>query len=114
MSLTITIPDDLAEHLQDKAQAQNRSVDEMILSLLEESLSEETFPTPEEVVAKIKATLPNPNCLRSASGSLAQYLSMPVTPDSNFDLEEWQRQWNVIETEMKAVDRANDLAEGRL
>jgi predicted CopG family antitoxin len=114
VSVTITIPDDLAGRLQALAQVHNQSVDDLILSLLEASASEEAFPTPEEVVARIRATPPNPNNLRPPVGSLAEYLARPVPPDPNFNLEEWQREWDAVEAEMKAADRADDIAEGRL
>ena len=45
-------------------------------------------------------------------GSLAEALqNAPHDPD--FDLETWTRQWDAIEAEMKAIDRADDIAEGR-
>jgi predicted CopG family antitoxin len=114
VSVTITIPDDLAGRLEAMARVQNQSVDDLILSLLKESASEEAFPTLEEVVARIKATPPNPNNLRPAVGSLADYLARPVPPDPDFNLEEWQRQWDAVEAEMKAAERADEIAEGRL
>jgi len=64
------------------------------------------------LVERIKATPPNPATIRPATGSLAEALQdAPEDPD--FDLETWTRQWDAIEAEMKAIDRANDIAEGR-
>ncbi len=61
---------------------------------------------------RIKATPPNPAAIRPAAGSLAEALqNAPEDPD--FDLETWTRQWDAIEAEMKAIDRADDIAEGR-
>jgi hypothetical protein len=118
MSINVTIPDDLAGRLRAMAHLQNLSVDELILSLLEESAAEVPFPTPEEVVAKIRATPPNPANLFEAKKSmkpLAEYLAASIAsenPDEKFDLEEWQREWNAVEAEMKAIEKANALAEG--
>ncbi len=33
--------------------------------------------------------------------------------DPGFDLESWKRQWSVVEAELKALTRANDVAESR-
>ncbi|MCP4538307.1 MAG: type II toxin-antitoxin system Phd/YefM family antitoxin [Chloroflexi bacterium] len=64
------------------------------------------------LVERIKATPPNPATIRPATGSLAEALqNAPEDPD--FDLETWTRQWKAIEAEMKAIDRADDIAEGR-
>jgi prevent-host-death family protein len=75
----------------------------------------ETIRNDPELVAlveRIKATPPNPAAIRPATGSLAEALqNAPEDPD--FDLETWTRQWDAIEAEMKAIDRADDIAEGR-
>ncbi|MCQ3973382.1 MAG: hypothetical protein DPW09_08065 [Anaerolineae bacterium] len=64
------------------------------------------------LVERIKATPPNPAAIHPATGSLAEALqNSPGDPD--FDLETWTRQWAAIEAEMKAIDRADDIAEGR-
>lgn len=64
------------------------------------------------LVERIKATPPNPAAIRPAAGSLAEALqNAPEDPD--FDLESWTQQWQAIEAEIKAVDRADDIAEGR-
>ncbi len=64
------------------------------------------------LVERIKATSPNPAAIRPTTGSLAEELQNTVE-DPDFDLETWTRQWDAIEAEMKAIDRANDIAEGR-
>lgn len=47
-----------------------------------------------------------------ATASLAELLqNAPEDPD--FDLESWTQQWQAIEAEMKALDRTDDIAEGR-
>jgi hypothetical protein len=137
MTLTITLPEKIAEQLQRKAKERHLSATEVAIDLLENALDEQTnfhsalangkapvtetddgteeaFPTPEEVVAKIKALGPSdPRNIRLAQGSLAEVLrSIPSDPD--FDFEEWNRQWAEIEAEMKAINRANDMAEGHI
>ena len=68
--------------------------------------------TPEEVVARIRATPPNPSGIRAATASLADTLrNSPGDP--NFHLEDWTRRWSAVEDEMKALTRTNDVAEGR-
>lgn len=136
MTLTITLPEKIAEQLQRKAKERHLSAVEVAIDLLENALDEQAdfhpalangktltaaaddeaetvFPTPEEVVAKIKVLGPSdPRNIRPATGSLAQALrSIPSDPD--FDFEEWNRQWAEVEAEMKAITRANDIAEGR-
>ena len=64
------------------------------------------------LVERIKATPPNPAAIHPATDSLAELLR-DAPEDPNFDLETWTRQWNAIEAEMKAIDRADDIAEGR-
>ena len=69
-------------------------------------------PTPETVVAKIKATPPNPQNIRPARGSLADALrDGPDEP--HFNLTRWNQKWAGVEAEMKAMTRANDIAEDR-
>jgi hypothetical protein len=64
------------------------------------------------LVERIKATPPNPAAIHPATASLAELLqNAPEDPD--FDLATWTRQWAAIEAEMKAIDRADDIAEGR-
>ncbi len=62
------------------------------------------------LVEQIKAEPPNPNNIHPATASLADLLqNSPEDPD--FDLETWTRQWDAIEAEMKAIDRANAIVE---
>jgi hypothetical protein len=68
--------------------------------------------TPREVVARIQATAPNSSQVRVATANLADVLRAAPS-DPCFDLESWNRQWSVVDAEMKALTRANDVAEGR-
>ena len=89
MSITITLPAEVEKGLQAKAEAQQVSLDELIVDILVQAVEtepDEDFPSLEEVVAEIKATPPNPASIRPARGSLAEALAnSPEDPD--FQLE---------------------------
>jgi prevent-host-death family protein len=79
------------------------------------AVTPETIRQEPEMIALvewIKATPPNPAAIRPATGLLAEALQN-APKDPNFDLEIWTRQWEAIEAEMKAIDRTNDIIEGR-
>jgi hypothetical protein len=111
MTLTITLPNHLAEQLQRKAEEEKLTAEEVAIDLLEDALEEIWWPTPEDVVAKIKAMPPEPSAIRPAEGSLAEALRR-LPPDPEFDLAEWERQWAEVESEMKMMTRVNEIAEG--
>jgi hypothetical protein len=123
MAITITLPDVLAAKLETEAQARNRPAEEIAVELLDQALAAEPnetehFPlTLEEVVAKIRSLPPNLNAYRPPTGSLADYLEKSLAAetedDEEFDLEAWEKEWDTVEREMKAITRANDIAEGR-
>ena len=72
------------------------------------------LPTLEELVTKIKAMPPNPSAIHPAKESLLEYLTnLPDDPDPSFDAEEWDREWDKFEVELKAINHANDITEGR-
>ena len=65
MAVTITLTDEIETELQNKAEAQKRSVEDLALEILGTALeAEAAFPLLEEVVAKIKASPPNPGSIR--------------------------------------------------
>ena len=74
----------------------------------------ETIQNDPELVAlveQIQATPPNPNNIHPATASLAELLqNAPPAPD--FDLTTWTQQWQAVEAEIKAINRADDIAEG--
>lgn len=63
-------------------------------------------------MAKIRALPKSPPNVRPAKGSLVDALRN-APRDPKFDLDEWNRQWAMIEAEMKAITKTNDIAEGR-
>jgi plasmid stability protein len=116
MTVTLTLPDELATRLKFRAKEHAISPEKLALNILTAALEVEAepddYPTLEEVVAQIKATPPNPAAIHPATASLADLLeNAPHDPD--FDLESWTKQWAAVEAEMKAITRANDIAEGR-
>lgn len=113
MSVTITLPDEIANPLQALADAKQVSLNDLVTDLLANVLATEPEEDELEVlVARIKATPPNPASIRPATGSLIEALkNTPEDPD--FDLEIWSHEWAKVEAEMKAIERADDIAEGR-
>ncbi len=110
MVITLNLPDTLAQQLQAKARLQQQNIVEIIVKLLTLSFEAPPAQSLADLIAEIKATPPNPLCVRPAQGRLAEVLeSAPLAPD--FDLELWTQQWALVEAEMKATTQANALAE---
>ena len=112
MANTITLNDDLVVGLANKAKKQQLSVEQLAIRILTEAVAEPESVTPLEAVTRIQATAPNPSQIRLATADLADALRAAPS-DPCFDLEGWNRQWSAVEAELKAITRANDVAEGR-
>ncbi|MFN7944550.1 MAG: hypothetical protein U0Z53_04310 [Blastocatellia bacterium] len=118
MSVTITLPDPLSERLQNEAQARSQSAEALAVELLNQALTDSSDQELAALIARIRATPPNPAnqfVLEPGMQSLTEYLSSSLASEDlneEFDLEEWQRNWNAVEAGMKGIDRANDIAEG--
>lgn len=122
MSVTINFPENVWVRLQRKAEREKQSVEDVAVRLLdlaleEEAEAEQTDAELQALVARVKATPPNPAAIRPAVGSLADALAESLAREAaepqEFDQAEWDRAWDAIEQDMKAVTRANDIAEGR-
>jgi hypothetical protein len=131
MSLTITLPEPLATRLQDYAATSQRSADEVAATLLAEALpppivldlaAGATEDSLLRLVERIQATPPNPRNvfseeeLRAKRAGLRRYLEASVAaedPNEQFDEQEWNRQWDAVEADMKARDLADQLANER-
>ena len=113
MAVMITLPDELEARLKRRAKGLRLSLENLVLEILGRAVgADENFPTPEEVVTKIRTTPPNPHGIRLAGASLAEALrNAPHDPD--FDLATWNREWAEAEAEMKATTRFKAIAEGR-
>jgi hypothetical protein len=102
MTLTITLPEKMAERIQRKAEERHLSAEEITVDLLQGALdhdatfqadpstgykpmseTDDDFPTPEEVVARFMALPPESNNVRPVRGSLAEALRNKPT-DPNF------------------------------
>ena len=103
MATTITLPDKLEKRLQQQALVAHQSLESLALNLLWEAL-EEVSPILilSDVVARIKATPPNPQSIRPAQGSLAEFLRHQKS-DEPFDLTQWEQDWSKAEAEMRAM-----------
>ena len=131
MSLTITLSEPLATRLQDYATTSRRSADEAAATLLAAALPAPVAPDLDSeaandsllrLVERIQALPPNPRNvfseeeLNAKREGLMRYLSASIAaedPNEPFDEQEWNRQWDAIEAEMKARDTANRLANER-
>ncbi len=110
MSVTITLPGNLEAALRSAAKARESSIEDLAAALLGNAIKAALAPSPEDVVAEIRAA--GSATAHPAKGSLAEALrSAPDDPD--FELETWRREWSAVEAEMTALSQANDLAEGR-
>jgi hypothetical protein len=112
MTITITLDEYLVAGLENKAKKQQLSVEQFAISILTEVVEEAESVTPREAAIRIQATVPNPAQVRPATANLADVLHA-APGDPCFDLESWNRQWSVVEAELKAITRANDVAERR-
>ena len=108
VSITVTLPDGVQAQLQRAAESQRRSLEEVALDILANAAgAASAVSTPEEIVARIRATSPNPKSIPAATGSLATALrNAPHVPD--FDLGVWEHEWEVVESQIRATTRAND------
>jgi hypothetical protein len=113
MSITITLPDEIEVQLQRAAESQCRSLEEVALDILANAAGAgSAAATPEDIVAKIRSTAPNPKCVVAATESLAEALrNAPHVAD--FNLGAWEHEWAAVESEIRATTRVNDIAEGR-
>jgi hypothetical protein len=112
MAITITLNNDLVAGLEKRAKQQQLSVEQFAIGILSAALEESESVTPQEAVTRIQTTAPNPSQVRPATANLADVLRT-APGDPSFDLENWNRQWSILEAESKAITRANDVAESR-
>lgn len=112
MALLIDLSETLEHKVKAEAKKRQRTPEQVVVDILAQVLQEEDSPTVAEVVARIKATPPNPTMITPPQGSLAEALrNGPTDPD--FDLQSWQQEWATAEAELKRINLLNDIAEGR-
>lgn len=112
MVLSIHLTDELENRLNREAKNRQLSPEQVIVDILTDALENDLIPTVAEVVARIKATPPNPAMITPPQGSLIDALRDGPT-DPNFNLAAWQREWAVAEEELKRINLLDDMAEGR-
>ncbi|EFO82004.1 hypothetical protein OSCT_0153 [Oscillochloris trichoides DG-6] len=123
MTTTITLPEPLATQLQHRAAVVHRSVEALAIEYIAERLTEDVAQQSEQVlmptdddadllalVARIKALPPNPANIIPAKGNLAEVLAKMAhgKPD-----QELLDALDAAECEINAINRADDIAEGR-
>lgn len=109
MTLTINLPKELEEQLKREADARHVPIETIALDLLEEAL----YPTPEQVVEKIRKLPRDPQYVQLPTASVAAVLRDAPPEPTDFDLDQWNKEWTAIEAELKRITHENDLAEGR-
>ena len=59
----------------------------------------------EALVAEIQTTPPNPAMIEPAQAPLLAFMeAYPPTPDSDFDIEAWNQDWDKVEKELAQLD----------
>lgn len=123
MPTTITLPEHLARQLQQRAVAQQRTPEALAIDLIALGLGEmaadaspsATVADPElsAVVARITATPPNPDSIIPARGNLADLLRSLEAMEGESDVAAESAALQAAEAELRAINRADDVAEGR-
>lgn len=111
MTLTISLPDAVQAKLERRAKAIDWPVEKMATHLLDDVLDDPSL-TLEEVVVRAK-NLPPTLTLPDKVDIPAWREALTDPPDApDFDEELWRKQWAAVEEEMRAITRANAIAEG--
>ncbi|RRR73977.1 MAG: hypothetical protein EI684_07985 [Candidatus Viridilinea halotolerans] len=127
MTTTITLPETLARQLAQRAATERLSVETLAIAFLTFALHEERLEESAEerssldedpellaLIASIKAMPPNPANIIPARGNLADVLrALESVEDPDYDLDAELAALDTAEAELRAIDRANDVAEGR-
>lgn len=114
MSLTITLPDEIATKLQAHAEIQQKSVDDIVVNILGSALDDAASSGAlEAVVLRIQSHPSDPSHIHPATQDLGELLK-DVEREEPLDVAAWQSDWSKVEEEMKAITRANDIVEGRV
>lgn len=131
MTTSVKLSAPVAERLQTQADKVHLPLDTLVERMLIDSLPvyetngfhatdaplvDDDFPTLEEIVAMIKATPPNLNAMQKGEkfGDMAYIQSLLDNPPTDtMTVAEWEEYWPSFEQELKELDRAQDLAEGR-
>lgn len=123
MTTTITLPDDLAQQLRQQAAVRHRSTEALAIEYIAAALTEASFdPAQVEVsagdadadllalVARIKAMPRHLHMVIPATGDLAAVLALMTEGEPDQDVLD---ALVAAELELRAINRADDIAEGR-
>lgn len=140
MTVTVTLSENMAERLQAHADKFHWSLDRLVEKLLTDALpvyetngfhttsdsTADDYATGDvddpdaslaRVIAQIKAKPPNPDAIERGDkvGDMAYIQSLLDNPPTDtLTLAEWEAYWPAFEQELKELDHAQDIAEGRL
>ena len=104
---TITLPEDVAIRLQQRAAFQHRSVEAVAIDILTDAL--EIIPetlNDNDLLDRIKRTPSSPQSVRPSQGSLFEALQR-IPDDPHFDLQQWDTDWQQVEKELHDMDSAD-------
>ena len=102
MALSIALSGVLEQKLYSEAKKRQLTPEQVIVDILAHALADDVTSSVSEVVARIKATPPNPAMITQPQGSLVEALqSGPTDPD--FDLATWEREWAMAEEELRCI-----------
>jgi hypothetical protein len=97
MSVIIRLEDALIPGLEDEAKKEKLSVEQFANRVLAEAMIKIGVATPEQIVARIQSLESSSINVRLATADLGELLCCSE-PDSEFDLEDWNRRWSNIES----------------
>ncbi|MFP4439212.1 MAG: hypothetical protein ACLFVO_18380 [Chloroflexaceae bacterium] len=123
MSTTITLPEHIARRLQQRAIAQQQTPEALAIELIALGLGEtatgdvtaatDADPELSALVARIAATPPDPDSVIPARGDLADLLRSLEAMEYASDPVAERAALQEAEAELDALNRADDMAEGR-
>jgi hypothetical protein len=128
MTVTVTLSENIAERLEAHAAEFHVSLDALVEKLLTDALpvvetngvhtaADDDLSSLAEVVAMIKATPPNPDALHPATKSVDELIADLQTnppPDELLTFAEMWPLWQAFEQELKAMDQADAMRDGRI
>ena len=112
MLITVQLPDAIGAKLKNKSAELNIAVADLLSNWVSQRLNEEnSAPTLIQVVAQIKSTPVNENLVKHPDQSLADLLAS--TYPENFNSDQWDRDWAMIEADLKQQYRTDEKAENK-
>lgn len=109
MTLTISLSDETQRKLKKRADAFKWSEEQMASHLIDTVLNA-SLPSLDEIIERVRNLPPSLENRPTSNLALAEALrNGPEDPD--FNLAEWTAQWQAVEAEMKAIERADAIAD---